>query len=205
MFEVFVGNDHYCALREFQVILENCPAGGIAAVDFRRAQGLPEAATNEIELPHFKFTDEEFCRQLADSCGTDANLHLAQQVVPIWAVNKNDGQSLMSRSPLSMITNTKFVVQPVIVRQYLLKQTPETAKALIFDILDYSPRNKAEVQAKVNAALAEKKAKEDALDAARELLKDEISRMEKKIAYLEGDLEDAKERIAQLEPEVVED
>ena len=47
-------------------IIDGCPKSGLAAVDFRRAAGLPEAPSNQIEITDLRVTSEPLFRELAE-------------------------------------------------------------------------------------------------------------------------------------------
>ena len=47
-------------------IIEGCPKSRLAAVDFRRAAGLPEAPSNQIEIADLRVTSEPLFRELAE-------------------------------------------------------------------------------------------------------------------------------------------
>lgn len=56
--------------------IQDCPASGLAAVDFRTAHGLPPAPTNEVRVKYAADADEVLCRVLFWAVNDDADLIL---------------------------------------------------------------------------------------------------------------------------------
>lgn len=57
-----------------EVIIKECPKSGLAAVDFRREAGLPEAATNKVSIKLFRENWEEICRRFPGYLNDEADL-----------------------------------------------------------------------------------------------------------------------------------
>lgn len=102
MFQVHLG--------KITVAYAGCPAHGLAAVDWRRAHGLPDA-TDNIGIHAYSppvFEDERLCRLVADCLDDDADFVEAAETValPIATVQflqamPPDWQSCQSKAPLT--------------------------------------------------------------------------------------------------------
>jgi len=59
---------------DISLSIKDCPKSGLAAVDFRTANGLPPAPTNEERVTYRADTDEALCRALSWALNDDADL-----------------------------------------------------------------------------------------------------------------------------------
>jgi len=187
MFHVYVGFRRNEQMLPFKMVIEGCPRGGIAAVDFRRGHNLPEDASNRIELPGLVFVDEEFVRQHIDRHMDDADWELEYCYQYAWHCNVL-GQIYEDRTGKNLAGNSGYFLTacPRAIRDYVNDPCPETAKALIGDILAYPERSKQRAEQEAAAIQQQEAEKQQRKQEARDLLKDELEGYQKKIERLQN-------------------
>lgn len=197
MFKIIIANHNNTPLT---VRIKDCPRSGIEAVDFRRAAGLPEEPTNRIELVPAAITDEQAARRLRldSNANYPANYRFTDQKI----AHRNGSGACETASLDSWKGGFPFI-DAAAIKAWNENQNTATALALIDSVDRISKEEEAFAAREIEEAKAANEAKEAAIAAARELLKDEIAKKDSRIAYLEGELKEARETIEELEKEAV--
>ena len=201
MFRVILGPERNGTVYNFKVRLEGCPRSGLECIDWRRTHGLPEAPSSLIELPGIAFTDEDFCRSVVDKLNGEADVVTDYIMIYPWVCTDSGEVERGGGLMLNGISNGDryLFAESLVVKNYLADPCAATAKHLIANIFGYQQRSREAAEARSAAILADKQAKEDQLKWCRDKLKDEIRTLTNKIAYLEGELAEAQEKIEELE------
>lgn len=180
------------------VCIDGCPEEGLAAVDFRRSHGLEEAPSDLIDLTPAELVDEKAARSLP--LNGKADFEPIYQFRQAFAAPSG---AIGMRYPSNWGRDNCARISAEAIRDWQAKQTPESAVALFQSVLEIDRRERDKAASIRDAAIAEEEAKRKAIENARELLKDEIAKKDSRIAYLEGELAEAREKIESLEAETV--
>jgi len=184
-------NNPACAIT---VSIDGCPEEGLAAVDFRRAHGLAEAPCEFIDLTPATLVDEAAARLLPLNAAADFEpLYQFRQSVALT------GGRVDTRYPSNGGRSNHPRISADAIRNWQAEQTPANALALYASVQEIDRRERDKAAAILAAELLEKERKDAAIEAARELLADELGKLRARVNYLEGELKEAHEKIDQLE------
>lgn len=176
MFRIVIKNERLYG----GIVIEGCPKNGIPAIDFRRKHGFPDAPTNQIQLPEFRFTDEEFVRKHEDKANGEAD---------IVTIRQTEYQRTEDNQIISLVRHlglySEISVRPAPLVAYLKEQNPQTAKALLEDIWGYGERSRARVTVSLYN-LASKEGQEMALE---EVYKGDNEAFAYALAFLDAESE----------------
>lgn len=129
----------------FSVEIDGCPKNGLAAIDFRRQHGLPDAPSNIIILPSFQWEDEAFVREHAHLADSDADIegsgragkqinlyvgapgHIHQ---PKW----QEGFRSLGDVHGYVMAGGRVQISPQVIKAYLQARTKETGRAFFLDL-----------------------------------------------------------------------
>lgn len=201
MFTVRLGLCRNGKCLPFRLRIEGCPGYGIAAIDFRRAHGLPEAPSNEIEVPGFDWQDEEFVRANAGRADGDANINYEY---------RGGRQIHHSVNAVGEVCKTEFYASnnhslyatPESIFTYLSEQHPKTGRHLYLDLWDHEARSLERCRQELLESAQKTQREEETKEAARHLLKGELdglkSSLEKAIkeaAYWQKEAERLQEEV----------
>ncbi len=167
MFQVIIRKD-YKSTDPVQLHIEGCPLSGVAAVDFRRRHGLPEAPDATASLPWYEFSDEAFVRENPALANEHADIALYRFSQKSCFAGR---EGVVERSPSCFDLR---VAQPEAIAAYLKEQTPETAKALLRSVWTYRDRTLATATAELEARREREAERARKLAEARELLAPEL-------------------------------
>ncbi len=193
MFFVHFGDTHESsattlgcnAVRKVTLVIENCPRQGVEAVDFRRANNMPEAASNQIEVPGFVFNDEQFCREHPDKMSDDANIYTRYWAQARWNCNqKGEVYKCDLFNTQSGSAGAYLVAGWFAIHRYIREQSPASTKELLRSIWSYPDRSLERANHKAAEWLREKQRHEEEKVKARELLKDEFQTLHDEIKKL---------------------
>jgi hypothetical protein len=196
MFEVQIeGESGFTS--DLTVDIQGCPANGLAAIDFRRSHGLPDAPDDSISLPAGRWVSEEACRSLPPEwLDANANAHPNNLKLKRWICSM-EGKVWEE-------TYHYPLASPGAIKAYLDNPGAETAAALLRDLHECRNRNRAAAQARAEAIHRRREDEARRIAEARELLANELRLKDEEIAYLKGEIKSLKEELADARPELAE-
>jgi hypothetical protein len=189
--------------------IDGCPEMGIAAIDFRRENGLPEQADDITFVPAYAWQDEEFVRRHSSWANQDADI-LAMDLPHYYSWTATGGEVKQVANRGNSVALGTARLNPGILAAYLKEQTPETGRAVLVDIFAAEARDKeaAETLAafqreQIAEQQAEAKAAEEKLNAARALLADELDNLKEELSLAHGRIKDMDELIKEYQRRLV--
>lgn len=181
--------------------IEDCPRWGLEAIDFRLANGLAPEPSNTVKMPSFQWEDEAFVRdhpELADGKADIDSCDVAGRQDVRWCNADGEICGLLGSSRRINHTSGDYVILPAtVVAAWLKEQSPANAKMVFQAVWDKAKRDLEAAQAESREILAKKQAEVRALEAARELLKDELQALHACIARLESRVTELEEMCEQ--------
>jgi len=181
----------------YEMKIEGCPSYGLEAIDFRRQHNLPEEPSSKIKPPSGAFQDEKLVRQLR---AAGAYIDMSGD----WVF---DGQSIIELHGRGNGAHSKhgpwhygsaLPVEPAAIKAYIENPCADTLFGVAMAICQHNAEQMKIIEAEQRTVEEAARSKE----AARLCLKDEIDKLESKINYLQSELQESKERIAELEDEL---
>lgn len=167
MFKFTVGNPEQSENGKYsqydgEVGILDCPATGLKAVDFRRANGLPDGADAHIKIPSIRVISEAIARKfpekLSEACDCNASYPGTAEPEAIAAYIANP-----SENTLLGLLNSAWTRVPKITadREGELARRKEEARGLLAEELAKLVRRAEKAEARAEAAEAELTSREE--------------------------------------------